>query len=138
MTPQTYKTHEVVTWSGKIYPLSEQEAVHIKQRMEAGAKFITAPDGTALGATIAVSDVKGLSKRQMTMADMLSEQKALPEGERQFNPLGSGYIKFLAESIKLALKGKLEMSKVKSKIREQQKAPVNKELEKMGINYRVQ
>ena len=128
------KTHEITTWSGRGYPLTEQEAAAIRERMEAGAKFLTIPNGTPWPDTVALNDIKGLSKRQLTMADMHKESKALPEGEKkEFDPLAPGYIKFLVGSIRLRMKFGGGVSKITNKLTEQQKKLVFEEMKKQGL-----
>ena len=136
MKREGIKTHEIVTYSGRGWPLTEYEYKAMGERLEAGARFLTIPDEAL--SKVAVTDIKFFGKRQMSISDMIDESKALPAGEPvKFNPLGKGYIKFLAGSVKLAIKGKSNLSKVVAKITEEQKPLVNAELEKDGIDYRV-
>jgi hypothetical protein len=47
------------------------------------------------GASVAVSNVSGVTKRQLSMVDMIDESKGLPVGERKFDKNGPGYKKFM-------------------------------------------
>jgi hypothetical protein len=127
------KTHELVTWSKRNFPLTEQEYQHIKDRMEAGAKFISTPNNTV----IALNDIQLLGKRQISLSDLMTENNMLPEGERSFNPLGRGYIHFLAGGVQLALKGKTNLSKIRAKIKAEQIPLVNEELKRKGIEFQL-
>jgi hypothetical protein len=130
------KTHEVKTWDKRAWAITEPEFKYMKERMEAGAKFLTVPDGS--DSTIAVSDVKFIGRRQMTMSDMYDETKALPAGKpKEFDPTSKGYIKFLAMSIKLRRKNGTSIQQVLDKITDEQRPLINEELEKAGVEFRV-
>lgn len=130
------KTHEVATWSGRSWPLLEFEFKYMKERMEAGAKFVTIPDGTET--SISVSDIKFIGRRQMTMSDMMDETKMLPKGEpKPFDPTSKGYIKFIAMSIKLRRRHGSGVSEIIAKLTDEQKPLINAELEKAGVEFRV-
>ena len=130
------KTHEVQTWANRSWPITEYEFKHMKERMEAGAKFLTIPDGSE--SSIAVSDVKFIGRRQMNMSDMMNETKALPAGEpKPFDPTSKGYIKFIAMSIKLRRKNGSSLQEVLAKLTDEQRPLINEELEKAGVEFRV-
>lgn len=129
------KTHEITTWSGRNWPLTAQEYNYLKERMEAGAKFLTIPDQDM--SNVSLSDVKFLGRRQVSLGDIINEQKALPKGEVKFDKMGQGYIKFLAASVKMRIKKGGNLQAVLAKIDDEQRPLVNKQLEKMGMDYRV-
>lgn len=135
------KTHEIVTWSGRSWPLTKDEYRAINERLEAGARFLSAPDAAPpdyIPSKIAVNDIKFFGKRQMSIGDLVDETKMLPAGEKaELDPLGKGYIKFLVGSIRLRLKKGGDLRAVLKKINEEQKPLVNEELERQGINYSV-
>ena len=130
------KTHEVSTWSKRSWAVTEVEFRYMKERMEAGAKFLTIPDGSET--SISVSDIKFIGRRQMTMSDMMDETKALPAGKpKEFDPLSKGYIKFVAMSIKLRRKNGSSIQAIIDKITDEQRPLINTELEKAGVEFRV-
>ncbi len=130
------KTHELVTWAKRSWAVTEPEFKHMKERMEAGAKFVTIPDGS--DSAVSVSDIKFFGRRQMTMSDMYDETKALAAGKpKEFDPLSKGYIKFLAMSIKLRLKSHGNISEVTAKITDEQRPLINEQLSLAGVEYRV-
>lgn len=130
------KTHELTTWANRTWTVTEPEFKHMKERMEAGAKFLTIPDGSE--SIVGISDIKFFGRRQMTMGDMYDETKALPAGKpKEFDPLSKGYIKFLAMSIKLRRKSNGSLSQILEKITDEQRPLINEELEKAGVEYRV-
>lgn len=130
------KTHELATWAGRSWAITEPEFRYMRERMEAGAKFLTIPDGT--DSAVAVSDIKFFGRRQITMSDMYDETKALAPGKpKEFDPLSKGYIKFLAMSIKLRRKSNGSLTQILEKITDDQRPLINAELEAAGVEYRV-
>lgn len=130
------KTHEVVNWKGRSWALTEWQYNAMNERLEAGAKFLTIPDGS--DSKISVSDVKFFGRRQMSMSDMYDESKALPAGEpKPFDPLSPGYIKFLAMRVKLRRKTGGGLSAAVAKITDEQKPLVNEQLKNLGVDFQV-
>lgn len=134
------KPYEIKTWDGRSWSLTAAEYAKMNERFEAGAKFLAAPDAEPplfIPSKIPLSDIKFFGKRQMSLGDQINETKALPEGEKKFNPLGKGYIAFIAGSIRLAIKHGNSPSKIVAKLNDEQKPLVNAELEKFGVSFRV-
>jgi hypothetical protein len=130
------KTHELVNWKGRSWALTEFEYRGMNERLEAGAKFLTLPDGS--DSKVSVSDIKFFGRRQVSMSDMIDETKMLPQGEKkQYDPLAKGYIKFLAMSVKLALKQGTGTAKVQDKVTDEQRPLINAELKKLGIDFQL-
>lgn len=130
------KTHEIVTWGGRSWPLTKDEYDFINSRLEAGARFLTMPDADL--SKVAATDVRFFGKRQMTMGDMIDESKGLPQGKiKEPDPLAAGYIKFLAMSIKLKLHKHAGVADVVARLTDEQKPLVNAELKKQGVSFQV-
>ena len=130
------KTHEIVTYGNRSWPLTEFEYKAMNERLEAGARFLTIPDESQ--SKVNISDIKFFGRRQMAMSDMIGETKMLPKGEpKPFDPLSKGYIKFLAMSIKLRRKHGGGLQKVLDKITDEQRPLVNAELKSLGIDFQV-
>lgn len=130
------KNHEISTYSGRSWALTQPEFTAMNERLEAGARFLTAPDAQPpdyIGSKIAVSDIKFFGKRQMSMSDMINEHKALPEGKKEFDPTAPGYIKFLVGSIKLRRKLGIKVHNITNILTEEQKKLVFQEMKRQGL-----
>lgn len=82
---------ELKTYDGRSWPLTQRYYDLLKEKMRQQVKLLEMPDNSL----IAVSNIAGITKRQMTMADMPGDQKRLPQGEIKFDPNGKGYKIFL-------------------------------------------
>jgi hypothetical protein len=129
------KHYELRTWEKRTWTLTEPEYQIINKRLLDGARFLVMPDEAQ--SKVAPADIRFFGKRQISMGDLIMEQKALPPGApKPFDPLSPGYIKFLAMSVKVK-RGKGGLKELQARLIPEQIPLINAELERMGIDFRV-
>lgn len=83
--------YECQTYDGRSWPLTQGYYDYLKKKLEANTRLLEMPDGSL----IALTNIKGMPRRQLTMADTDNGLRRLPQGEVKFDPNGPGYKKFL-------------------------------------------
>lgn len=127
---------EIKTYDNRNWALTEPDYKMMNERLEAGARFLTIPDGSQ--SKVAVANIKFFGKRQISMGDIISEQKGLPQGKpKEFDKLSKGYIKFLAMSIKVKVKHGVKVSDLDKRISDEQRPLINAELKKLGVDFQL-
>ncbi len=129
------KSYELSTYSKRSWSLTKEEFDSMNERLEAGARFLVIPDDSQ--SKVSSSDIKFIGKRQMTLGDSPTESKSLQAGEIKFNPIGEGYIKFIATSIRVSLKNDYPFPAAASRLSDEQRNLVNEELLRQKVEYRL-